>query len=95
MTVRRRTKVTIDPVPTASVRPDRFWVTRDRFEGAMLGVVDVWLVRPEAQTFSDGDVMWQPSADDLDSHLEQWSLVRCLSEIRVVPDAPLECLVIG
>lgn len=75
-----------------------YWLTRNKENGVLSDVIEVWLSKPELNRFEDGDVMWLPNLDLVDSevtHYAEWSIAKCLKECRVYPETERECLVVG
>lgn len=75
-----------------------YWLTRDKSNGALSDIVEVWLVKPDLFRFDDGDVMWMPSLECVDSdttHYAEWTIGKCLKECRVYPETERECIVVG
>lgn len=78
--------------------PTTYWLTRDRRHGELSKTVEVWAVRPERVRMHDGDVMWlAPSEliDVVDTHVDDWTIGRCLRECRVYPETDRECVRVG
>lgn len=75
-----------------------YWLTRDKQEGKLSEIVEVWLVKPELCRFDDGDVMWMPALESVDTettHYAQWTIAKCLKECHVYPETERECIVVG
>jgi hypothetical protein len=74
-----------------------YWLTRDKRNGKLADVIEVWLVRPVLHKFEDGDVMWLPKLELVDSettHYAEWTIDKCLKECRVYPETERECIVV-
>ncbi len=75
-----------------------YWLTRDKSDGILSETVEVWLSKPELRRFDDGDIMWMPNLDAVDSeltHYAEWTIAKCLKECHVYPETERECIVIG
>lgn len=75
-----------------------YWITRDKRNGVLSDIVEVWLVKPDLMRFEDGDVMWLPSLEYVDTettHFAEWSLDKCRKEVYTIPETERECLAIG
>jgi hypothetical protein len=75
-----------------------YWLTRDKRNGVLSEIIEVWLVKPDLCRFDDGDVMWLPNLNFVDSettHFAEWTLDQCRKECYVVPETERECIVVG
>lgn len=75
-----------------------YWLTRDKRNGVLSEIVEVWLIKPDLRRFDDGDVMWLPNLKYVDmegTHYGEWTIAKCLKECRVYPETERECIVIG
>lgn len=80
--------------------PDQpFWLTRDQFEGELSPEVDVWVHRPVAEIFPDGDVIWLAPMDVADRRATFYSSIPAaftrLVLNCVAPDDPRQCIRVG
>jgi hypothetical protein len=94
-------KAVVEEVRSSSVKMELtgpFWLTRDKRMGVLSDLVEVWLVKPDLHRFDDGDVMWLPNlehVDTEDTHFAEWSLDKCRKEVYTVPDSERECIKVG
>lgn len=76
-----------------------FWLTRDRSEGELSDLVEIWLCRPEAIRYSDGDVTWIAPLDAVDRVTTFAGTVTvALATLELgngVPASERECLRVG
>ena len=75
-----------------------YWLTRNKCMGILSELVEVWLVKPDLHRFEDGDVMWLPPLDVVDTeetYFAEWSLEKCRKEVYTLPETERECLKIG
>jgi hypothetical protein len=78
--------------------PGPYWLTRDKEDGVLSDKVQVWLIKPDLERFDDGDVMWLPNLDVVDTettHYAEWTIGKCLKECYVYPETERECLKVG
>lgn len=93
--------VNIEQVTGAGVKMEikgPYWLTRDKRMGVLSDIVEVWLVKPDLFRFDDGDVMWLPPlnlVDSEDTHFAEWSLDKCRKEVYCIPDTERECIKVG
>lgn len=93
--------VTIEELKAGGVKLEMqgpYWLTRDKRLGILSDVVEVWLVKPDLHRFDDGDVMWLPPLDSVDTeetHFAEWSLDKCRKECYVTPETERECIKVG
>lgn len=73
-----------------------FWLTRDRAEGELSDELEIWLHRPKALRYSDGDVTWIAPLDLVDrkaTYLGAISVALAKIELgNAVPATQWECL---
>jgi hypothetical protein len=87
-----------DPEPKSKDLPETFWLTRDRLNGRLLDVVEVWLVRPEQMELSHGDIMWKAPHEKVDKEMTwwgSWTVTEAKRQARTIPDTKMECIRIG
>lgn len=75
-----------------------YWITRDKRNGVLSNIIEVWLVKPDLCRFDDGDVMWLPSLEYVDTettHFAEWTLEQCRKNCYVTPDTERECIKVG
>lgn len=79
-----------------------YWMTRDRTDGALDDMVDVWIERPDRLQFSDGDVLWiTPVNKSADVRTKSalygtWTLDQARTQVGDgVPEDDRQCLRIG
>lgn len=90
---------THDPEPKIPL-PAVFWMTRDKCNGRMLDVVEVWLVKPEPSFCEDGDVMWIAPVDQVDERdtwYASWKLAEAAenNNSHTLPQTCRECIRVG
>lgn len=74
------------------------WLTRDKRNGILSDLIEVWLVKPDLHRFEDGDVMWLPKLEVVDeeaTHFAEWTVAKCLKEVYTYPETERECLRVG
>lgn len=82
----------------AKLIPDQrdFWLTRDLVAGKLSLEVHLWIVRPWAQVCADGDVLWLPDLNWVDSEVTLYSTLTLAEAKRevgaAVPATPRECI---
>jgi len=87
--------------PNVEVKVDiegPYWLTRDKESGVLSDTVEVWLTKPNLCRFEDGDVMWLPDLETVDTETTsyaEWTLSKCLKECYVIPDTERECIRVG
>lgn len=82
------------PVKSSEIKGP-IWLTRDKRNGVLREVIEVWVVRPMLHKFPDGDVMWLPpleAADAQDTNVAEWTVAKCLKEIYTYPSTERECI---
>lgn len=75
-----------------------YWITRNRTMGVLEDTVEVWLTKPDLRRFDDGDVMWLPNLQSMDSEVSyfaEWTLDQCRRRCLVVPETERECIRVG
>ena len=88
------------PVPARPrALPDReYWLTRERWFGALVDHIGVWVTRPVRMRCEDGDVLWHAALEDVDvrdTYLMELLVEDVRAEIGVVPATDLECIHVG
>lgn len=88
-------------MPSSQLLPidQDYWLTRDRYDGALAPEVDVWIHPPVPTIYADGDVLWLAPPEAVDREETYYStiplaLARCLLG-EAVPGDERDCLHVG
>lgn len=79
----------------------RVWLTRDRREGELLDMVEVWAVPPIRHRSDDGDVLWLPPDCYLlgeirgETHVTDLTLDEARDFAGTIPETDRECIRVG
>lgn len=84
----------VTPVKSNGIKGP-IWLTRDKRNGVLRDVIEVWVVQPVLRKFPDGDVMWLPpleAVDAQDTNVAEWTVAQCLKEIYTYPEDERQCV---
>ena len=87
------------PAPEGAPAPKcTYWLTRNRTDGKLADMIEVWVFEPELLKFEDGDAMWigcLAALDKVQTYHGDWTISRCLKECRTYPDDERQSIRVG
>ena len=82
----------------APAPPGTYWLTRNKTNGKLEDVIEVWTTPPEFLKFEDGDSMWIgcfAAVDKVQTYHGDWTIARCLKECRTYPEDERQVIKVG